>query len=234
MKPVWFFTFLVVLFIAPIFARVSAASLKFDPKTATVNAGDTFTVDVVVDPGSEQVTSSDVYILFDKNYLTAESVTDGTYFPTVLNDVTAGRVYIAGLVNDPSDYKTGTGTIAKVTFKAITNGTVTLTYRCGTTFADTSKIIKNDANSSNIITCSTNDEATITIGNGVSTITATPSISSLPTTGTGGTTSTSSSTIYSTARPNELPQSGVLDNLLRALVPGAAFVAIGALVHLIL
>lgn len=231
MKPVWFFLLVMVLVVAPAFSHVSAASLKFDPKTATLNAGETVTVDIVVDPGSEQITSSDVYILFDKNYLTAESVTDGTYFPTVLNDITAGRVYIAGLVNDPSDYKTGVGTIAKVTFKAITNGTVSLTYRCGTTFADTSKIIKNDANSSNIITCSTNDVGTITVGNGVSTITATPAVSGLPTT---GSTSTTSSSVYSTARPNELPESGVIDNLLRALVPGAAFVVVGALVHLIL
>ncbi len=215
------------LFIVPLCAGVSAASLKFDPDTVSVTAGQEFTIDVVVDPGSEQITSTDMYVMFDKTYLNAVSVADGDYFPTVLNDVTAGRVYIAALVNDPSDYKTGVGTVATITMKALVNGTITMTYRCGATFADTSKIIKNDANSTNIVTCSTNDEATVTIGDGVSKIT--PTISTLPKT---GTTSTGSAT--SSARPNELPQSGVIDNVLRVVVPGMAFVAFGFMMQLLL
>jgi hypothetical protein len=234
MRPVLFVALVIALFVAPLFTRVYAASLKIDPKNATVVAGQEFTVDVIVDPGTDQITSTDVYLMFDKNYLSATSVTAGTYFPTVLNDISAGRVYIAGLVDNPTDYKTGVGTIAKVTMKALANGTVSLSYRCGSTFADTSKIIKNDANSSNIIVCSTNDESSITVGNGVSSITATPSLSSLPTTG-GSTTATSSSTTTtSAARPDTLPQSGVIDNLLRALVPGIGFVMVGIVLHLVL
>ncbi len=142
---------------------VYAAFLKFDQSSFTVTEGDSFDVQIIVNPGSDQITSVDAYVTYDESVLSADSVTDGTYFPTVLNDLSAGKAYVAGFVNSPSDFKTGTGTVATVTFSTLKQGSTDLVFDCNGQATVTSKVIKNDINSTNIITCSQNGTATVTV-----------------------------------------------------------------------
>ncbi len=196
--------FLVIFFGMVGFVRaVEAATLKFDESTFSVASGDTFYVQVIVDAGSEQITSTDAYVLYDATVLEAQSVSNGTFFPTVTKNITAGKVYIAGLVDDPATSKTGSGTVATITFKALKAGSATLSFNCDTTSYNTSKIIKNDINATNIITCAQNGTAAVTVGGGTS-----DGATAAPT-------------------PSSLPKSGILDNILRYSIPGIALLLIG-------
>ena len=172
----------------PLFLSVQAAALKFDKTTVSTTNGGTFQIAVTVDPGSDALNSVDAYVSFDSTLLKATVVSAGTLFPTVSNDIsTSGKVYIAGMVNDPASSVSSAGTVATITFQALKDGTATLSFDC-----NTSKIIKNDINASNVIVCSTNGTSAVTIGG-------------------GGTQPTS-------APPSQLPQSGIFDNVVKFMV----------------
>ena len=104
------------LFILPV--AIHGATLDFDPNSTTVAPEGTFTVDIDLEAGTQQVASTDIYILYDETYLEVQQVTAGSYFPLVQpNTETKGRLYIAGTVTSQGDYKTGTGTVATVSLK---------------------------------------------------------------------------------------------------------------------
>jgi len=181
---------------------VWAGSLTFDKTTSTVANGGTFQVSVNVIPGSDSINSADVYVNYDPALLKATAVNSGVLFPTVSNDIsTSGKVYIAGYVDDPASSVSSTGTIATITFQAIKEGTGTLSFDC-----NTSKIIKNDTDASNVITCSENGTSAVTIGNGSPNGNA----------------------------PTQLPQSGIFDNVVKFAFPGAILLILGSVIRSIL
>jgi len=159
-----------------VFGKIYAAYLKFDKDNVTTNPGEEFTIGVVVDSGGEEISSTDVYVSYDSQYLEAKRVEEGTFFPVVQNNIEPGRVYVAGLVDYPASSKTGSGLVAILTFRALKNGSVTLRFDC-----PPSTIIKSDINATNIIECSRNTSAVVTIGNGGL---SNPTPTQLPTTGT--------------------------------------------------
>ncbi len=189
-----------------------AAFLKFDKSTVSVNSGESFDIGIVVDAGTDSITSVDAYVLYDSTVLEPGTVTNGTFFPTVLNDITSTRVYVAGLVDDPATSKTGSGTIATVSFKALKAGTVTLSYNCGQT-SENSQVIKNDINATDIIVCGSNETASVTASGSAVEPTSTPSASITPT---------------------ELPKTGVFDNLVKVAVPGMILLLLGGALKLFL
>jgi len=193
---------------------VSAASLNFDKTTVSVANGGTFQIAVTVNPGNDALSSVDAYVTFDAAYLKATAVTAGSLFPTVSNDIsTTGKVYIAGLVNDPASSISTTGTLATITFQALKDGTATLAFDCST-----SKIIKNDINASNVIVCSTNGTSAVTIGSGSS----------------GGTTNPTATPAANTGVANELPKSGIFDNVVKFAIPGAILLLLGSMLRIVL
>jgi len=190
---------------------VRAAHLEFDPATATAAKGETFNVDVVVDAGSDEVVSTDAFILFDSNVLQVDSVADGDFFPTVTYTTESSKVYIAGLVDDPASSKTGKGTLATITFKVIGDGNSDVTFDCRADATDSSKIVKNDINATNVITCSDN--------------------TALKYTGSGGGGEESSSPTVEPTAPTVLPKTGSFDNLLKiGFFGGVVFIIGGVLV----
>ena len=209
------FSLAILFIIVPVFVgAVNAASLKFDQSTVSTTNGGTFQINVTVDPGSDSLSSVDAYVSFDSSLLKATVVTAGTLFPTVSNDIsTAGKVYIAGMVNDPASSISASGTLATITFQGLKDGTGTLSFDC-----NTSKIIKNDINASNVIVCSTNGTSAVTIGSGGggSNPTATPAPGA------------------PTSAPEELPQSGVFDNVANIAIPGIILLLLGSVLRLVL
>ena len=199
-------------------AQVNAGFLKFDQSSYDLAVGDTFDVQIIVNPGSDQVTSVDSYVTYDSQIINATSVTEGSYFPTVLNDLTSGKVYVAGLVDSPSDFKSGTGTVATISFEALKEGTTELVFDCNGQATVTSKVIKNDINSTNVIECSQNGTATVTIGVG----------------GATDTTTEDTPTPTPTRRPvTQLPASGTAENMMMLGALGAVLVVIGGVAKLI-
>ncbi len=199
---------------------VEAGILKFDTTTVNTNVDSTFDVQVVVDAASDEINSIDAYINYNSTLLQAQSVSAGSYFPSIAQNLTTGRVYIAGYVDDPATSKTGTGTVATITFKALQEGTVTLSYFCDTSVNESSKIIKNDINATNVIDCSSNGSTTVTIAAAGGSGTGTPTPTPTSTNGSGGT---------SDVTVTELPRAGTLDNLISISVPGLVLLTVGIL-----
>lgn len=215
MKKVVKSVFLLVAFlllVPVIIVQAQAATLNFDPTTATTSVGQTFQLKININAGSDQVTGSDVYITYDAAILEAQSVSDGTFFPTVANNITSGRVYIAAMVDDPASPKTGSGTLATVTFKGLKDGSISLAFDCNQT-----TIVKNDADATNIFECSKSGSASVTVGGGGTNPTATP---------------TAGSTDQPT--PTQLPKSGVFDDMVKWSRWGIALVVLGGVVRLLL
>lgn len=202
-----------------VIASVEAASVKFDKGTVTVGAGETFTLDAVVDAASDQITSTDMWILYDSTLVEAQNASAGAFFPAVTNNITAGKVYIAGLITDPGTYKTGSGTVAKITFKALKNGTVTITYDCRADVSNSSKVIKNAVDPTNVINCAQNGTSIVTIGSGG----VNPTSGAVPT------------AVYRPGTPaSTLPQTGFMDELPRLSMIGSILVVAGVLLRVLL
>ncbi len=178
-----------------------AAFLQFDPATSSVDVDATTTIKVNLDAGTQQVAGTDIYVNFDSTYVSLQSVTGGSFFPIVSNTPQTSRVYVSGVIANPGEYKTGTGLVATLVFKAIKAGSTTVTFDCDITKTQTSKINQNDINASNVIDCSKLNSHVITIGAG---------------TGTG-----------TTQTPSTLPQSGFLEDMLLYASLGAGLVATG-------
>jgi len=211
-----FFVVVFLFFLPVVLAQTRAATLDFDPTTATTTVGQTFQIKVNINAGSEQVTGSDIYITYDASVLEAQSVSAGSFFPTVTNNITSGRVYIAAMVDDPASPKTGSGTLATVSFKGLKDGSVSLTFDC-----DRTTIVKNDVSASNIFQCSQSGSASVTVG-------------------AGGTNPTPTSTGTSTGgnldqpTPTQLPQSGVFDDMVKWSRWGIILVMMAGLIRLLL
>lgn len=197
-----------------------AAFLKLDKTTVSSQATQTFTVDVTVDAGTDQITSTDIWVVYDPAYLEAQTVVNGTFFPAVTSNITSGKVSITGLIVDPGTYKTGTGVVATVTFKSLLNGTSNISFDCRTDVSNSSKIIKNDVNATNLIECSKNTGATVTIGGTAASSTASTGTYATPT--------------VSSVQPTiatSLPQSGIIENITRFAIPGMVLLMIGVMLR---
>ncbi len=194
-----------------------AAFLKTDKTSYTVVKDGTFNVDVIVDAGTDVIRSTDVILVYDPTILTAQSVTAGTFFPTVANNIASGKVTITAYVDNAASSKSGSGTVATVSFKGIKDGSGTLTFDCGS--ATGSKVTKNDTNFTNVIVCTQNTSSSVTVGAGGAATTATPT----PASSTPGATT-----------PAALPQSGFFDNTANIAFPGMVLLLIGLGLKLLL
>lgn len=213
-----YFIFLFLIFLSLVsVGRVEAASLRFGTTTVSTNANQTFTTDVVVDAGTDQITSSDIWVVYDPAFLEAQTVTSGTFFPAVTNNITSGKVSITGLIVDPGTYKTGNGVIATVTFKGLKNGNTNVTFDCRTDVSNSSKIIKNDINATNIIACAQNGQLAVGIGVAASS------------SSTGGYVPVVNPTV-----PAYLPETGIAENIVKFAAPGLMLLLVGAMLRLVL
>lgn len=195
-------------FIPLLVNSVLAANFGFDKNSVNVNNNETFDISITINPGSDSIYSTDIYLIYDATILKPTKVTAGSLFPTVSNDISqSGKVYIAAMVNDPTSSVSSSGTVATITFQAIKEGTTSLTFDCSN-----SKIVKNDANGTNVLVCSQNGTSSIVVGSGQSST---------------STTNTSSDTTSNNDQIQELPKTGIIDQLLKVGLPGIVLVAAG-------
>ncbi len=242
---------------------VEAAFFKFSPASISSVSGNTFQVSVLVDSGTDEILSSDAYILFDSKVLEAQTVADGSYFPYVVHNISAGKVSIRGIVTDAATSRTGSGTLATITFKTLAAGSASLSFFCDMNASDTSKIIKNDINASNIIVCTQNNIASVIavsptpVPSGTLSITPTGTGTGTGTggtsgSGTGGTSGSGTGGVNNSTgpgsggnasigtgqnvnnQPTALPRSGGLDNLKSIGVAGSVLFLIGGAASLLL
>lgn len=204
------FLFFLIFFFGGLVFSVEAASLKFDPSSINAASGANFDIKVVLDPGSDQVYSADIYINYDSTFLKVVNVKAESLFPTVSHDEsTTGKIYIAAMENDPTSYVASSGAVVTITFQALKDGNSNLSFDC-----NNSKVVKN-TNGTNVLVCSTSDNATITIG-------------------TGSDQSPTSAPVNDNNQLSELPKSGVFDNVIKFGLPGIILFIFGSALRLIL
>lgn len=212
--------------------------MTFDPATKDANVNDSIDIKADVNAGTEQINSVDAYIKYDSTMLEFQKFTDGDFFPIVTTEeISNGNLYIGAYVDDPGTTKTGTGTYSTITFKALKEGTTTVEYFCDESVNETSEVIKADIDSTNIINCSGNGTSVITIGSSgeeVPTSTPTPTPTDTPASDEGTSTGGTDTVVDTTDDVTELPQSGILENILAVSLPGAALLLIGIALKLLL
>ncbi len=202
------FFFLLLAFFLFASQKIEAAYLRFDPNSVNSSSGNSFDVKVVLEPGNDQVYSADIYVIYDSSLLKVTNVKAESLFSTVSHDEsTSGKIYIAAMVNDPTQSISTAGAVTTITFQALKDGSEELSFDCAN-----SKIIKNDANATNVLNCSQNTKSSITIGVGNTT------------TNTTNTTNTS---------PETLPKTGIFENVVKFSIPGAILLLIGGLLRLV-
>ncbi|OGK16751.1 hypothetical protein A3H80_01410 [Candidatus Roizmanbacteria bacterium RIFCSPLOWO2_02_FULL_37_19] len=200
---------MIVLFIIPLFSSAFAATLQFNPSSLSKKTGDTFELEVIVDAGDKQVLSVDALINFDGNVLQVESITNGTYLDIGQKDFkNTGKAYIAGVVAGPGVTVTGKGTLAKILFKAKAKGRTNITFICEMGEKTESNISEASIDATDLIECSQNGQAVVVVDGGDTDRTSTSSGR------TGGGT-------------GELPQTGILDNLVILSIIGGILFIVG-------
>lgn len=190
-------------------SSIYAASFSFDPKTVSGRVGVPFQVEVVIDAGTDELSSTDATISYDKDILKVNEATDGTYMPILLKQTDVeGTIYIAAGYDDPaSNASSGSGTLATISFEPIADGTATLTIDCAN-----SKIVKNDVNATNVLTCASNGTAAVTVGAG----------------------SVAPTSLTPTTTVTELPRSGVFEDVAKWAIPGVMLLFVGLSARLLL
>lgn len=213
-----------LFFLAPFAVKsISAATLEFDPVTTTVDNEGTFEIDLVIDSGSIEISGTDAYILYDSSVIDPQSVEEGDHFPTVTNKIEDDKISVSGVITDPTDFRTGEGVVATITFKALQAGTTELEVYCDLTKNDTSKIVRSDINATNIIECDALQQATITINDAEPTATPTPAATAtlVPT------------SAPAQPQPTALPAAGIADNIAAYTIPGVFLLMIGGVIRFV-
>lgn len=162
-----------------------ATTLSFSPSTASKKQGDTFSLDVVVNTGSNTISAADLAINTDATKVKITGMTVGSFLTTTLvaETHTDSRAAVT-LGSPPASPKQGTGTLATVTFVVVgANGSAQITFN-GSQVAGIGE-------QGNVLSGTTAATITMSAGSGASTPTPTPIPTQgggtpTPTPGTGG------------------------------------------------
>lgn len=114
-------------------------SLLFDKTSVSVLQNNTFTVTININTDTTAVRSSDVALLYAGADFDVTGVTGGKFFPsfTSANDP-SGRLELHGYTAYVGDSRTGTDTLATITFKAKkSTGSSTISFICSGSGQDT-------------------------------------------------------------------------------------------------
>lgn len=98
-----------------------ATTLSLAPATVTKKVGETFTLDVQLDTGENQVVAAELHIVYDPAKLEAQTIANGPLFPRILASGTVDRGTASITVGAEGSAKpvTGGGIAASVRFKAL-------------------------------------------------------------------------------------------------------------------
>lgn len=189
-----------------------AQTLSFDPTSGGFNMNQQFTVKINVNTGGQQTTGADALVTFDPTILSIVSATNGGFYTNFANNPISGvsnQYLISGFETDPTSIKSGTGTLATVTFKGIANGTSAVSFNCSAGSKSDSNIIQ-QGSANDIINCGALASASYTIGPANATpITSCTSTGNCPPT------------------PSTLPRSGTVEVTIAAVGIGIVLTLVG-------
>lgn len=212
---IWLLFLLVPAILAFPGKALAVSKVTFEPATVSVANGQNFEANIKIDTGTEVAASAFIVVSFDTSKLEYVSAIDavptggskliqtGYLYSTDTTEIGSGKliVKVASTASTQYDQTAIVGIVSKVTFKAKTTGSATLSFVCtaGVLSGDTSivKISGSGATSSNVdlIDCSSNNSLAVAMGTGSSS-------SSTP---------TPTSALQATPTSSTLPQTGVMD-----------------------
>jgi hypothetical protein len=155
-------------------ARAAANSaVYFNPASATANVNGTFSLDAMINPGTNQVSIVELHIVFDRTKVRLDSMTPNTstsvgdfsgVMQAVQIDNNTGTASVILDTGSGTNYVTTVKKIATLSFTAIASGATSITM------AGTQAAAKNEG-STNVIATLT--PATVTVGTATPTYTIT-------------------------------------------------------------
>lgn len=230
-------SFLLYLALAGVMGSVEAANLRFDPTSFSGQPGDTFDVDILVNPDSEQVSAVDVYLNFDSADVSATNVQVTDLFDNINQTIDTNQVYLNGIFTDATKYIDEEGILATITFELNSANDGTLQFYCDKAQSSTSKIIRNDVNATNVIECS--ELSLFSINGGTTAPDSSGGGSSsgvTPTTlpASGGGQQQQQQQQQNVVYASTLPESGIFDNVLKYSIPGAVMIVLGVIIKFVI
>lgn len=98
-----------------------ATTLTVMPATSAKKVGDTFSIEITIDTGENQVVAAELHLSYDPTKLEAQTITNGPLFPNILASGTigAGETSVTVGAQDAKQPVKGIGAVAVVRFKAI-------------------------------------------------------------------------------------------------------------------
>lgn len=100
-------------------ATLQVSDISFKPAEIEVNAGSSFNINVFGDAGGNQITSTQLGIKYDPEFLELTSITPKQFLPRVLtNPVIASGEATVSLGTDGNSGISGSGILASLSFKA--------------------------------------------------------------------------------------------------------------------
>lgn len=98
-----------------------ATTLSLSPASISKKVGDTFSLEVKIDPGENQVVAAEIHVTFDPEKLSVGTIKNGAAFPNILTDsvVASGSASIQLGAPSTSQPVTQPGTVAVFEFTAL-------------------------------------------------------------------------------------------------------------------
>lgn len=109
----------------------TSARLFFSNEKLDVETGKTYTLDIMVDTGSEKAAGVGADITFDPTAVRIVSIKTGSIFadyPVVAKNNTSGQVQISGIVSGPNNLFTGEGLLAQIEIEPLKAGQSSLEF----------------------------------------------------------------------------------------------------------
>lgn len=147
----------VLIHSSPALALAGGPTLSAQASQATVTTGSEFTATILIDTKTYSVTAAELNISFPSDKLQAVSITAGQFLPTVLVPGSTGSGVAQITVASGTTAKQGTGTLATITFRALSSGVAQVGFSNSTLVAATGQ-------TGNVVDTMT--PATITISGG--------------------------------------------------------------------
>jgi len=188
----WVIILVTCFFGSPVIA-FGAPHFSFVPATATLNVGEQLVIKVAVQTEVEKSQAMDVWATFDPAKFEVVSIVKASDAPSNYSfemtphiDNATGKFDIpfSSTIMSDLDATPVSGNLAQITFKAKASGVVSLNFTCVQSDTRDTNIFRSGT-STDVVTCSANQNGSYTINNGSSTDplpTSTPIISSPGTT----------------------------------------------------
>lgn len=116
-----------------------ATNLSLTPVQASYDAGQTFTLSVNINTGTNLVAATELHITFNPQVVEAQKISAASFLPVVILpgtiNNTAGQATIT-IGSQPTEPKTGTGTLATIKFRGKVAGSANIAFGSATKVTD--------------------------------------------------------------------------------------------------